>query len=106
LKQQATEARIYGVAFAASPKLPCGGALDAEPSNPFINQYFDKRAAKVPPKTLNAEREILFRLFRFAIEYGDLIYPDPRLKNPVDGARPRKRLAHDIRFLTLEQISK
>ncbi len=75
-------------------------------SAPLINQYLDKRAVKVSPKTLNEEREILYRLFRYAIEHQGLVYPDPRLKNPVDGVRPRKLLAHDIRFLNLEQITK
>jgi len=71
---------------------------------PLINRYLDHRAAVVGPKTLNADREILYRLFRYAIEHHGLVYPDPRLKNPVDGVRPRKLLAHDIRFLNPEQI--
>jgi integrase len=72
---------------------------------PLINQYLDKRAARVSPKTLNEEREILYRLFRYAIEHHGLVYPDPRLKNPVDGVRPRKLLTHEIRFLNSEQIT-
>jgi integrase len=73
---------------------------------PLINRYLDRRAATVGPKTLNADREILYRLFRYAIEHHGLVYPDPRLKNPVDGVRPRKLLAHDIHFLDAEQIKK
>ena len=73
---------------------------------PLINRYLDQRAAIVGPKTLNADREILYRLFRYAIEHHGLVYPDPRLKNPVDGVRPRKLPAHDIRFLNPEQIKK
>jgi integrase len=71
---------------------------------PLINRYLDQRAATVGPKTLNADREILYRLFRYAIEHHGLVYPDPRLKNPIDGVRPRKLPAHDIRFLNPEQI--
>ena len=71
---------------------------------PLINRYLDHRAAVVGPKTLNADREILYRLFRYAIEHHGLVYPDQRLKNPVDSVRPRKLLAHDIRFLNPEQI--
>jgi integrase len=73
---------------------------------PLINRFLDRRAATVGPKTLNADREILYRLFRYAIEHHGLVYPDPRLKNPVDGVRPRKLLAHDIHFLDAEQIKK
>ena len=73
---------------------------------PLINQYLDKRAAKVSPKTLNEEREILYRLFTYAIVHHGLIYPDTRVKNPVDGVRPRKLPAHEIRFLSIEQIAK
>jgi integrase len=73
-------------------------------SPPLINRYLDQRAARVGPKTLNANREILYRLFTYAIEHHGLIYPDPRLKNPVDGVRPRKLPAQEIRFLDTEQI--
>jgi integrase len=82
--------------------------LDAEYaeqiSPPLINRYLDQRALNVGPKTLNADREILYRLFTYAIEHHGLIYPDPRLKNPVDGVRPRKLPAQEIRFLNVEQI--
>jgi integrase len=73
-------------------------------SPPLINRYLDRRAASVGPKTLNADREILYRLFTYAIEHHGLIYTDPRLKNPVDSVRPRKLPAQDIRFLDAEQI--
>ncbi len=72
---------------------------------PVVNQYLDRRARSVKPKTLNADREILYRLFTYAIEHHGLVYPDPRVKNPIDGVRPRKLPAHDIRFLTLPQIA-
>jgi len=73
-------------------------------SPPLINRYLDRRAGCVGPKTLNADREILYRLFTYSIEHHGLIYPDPRLKNPVDGVRPRKLPAQDIRFLDANQI--
>ncbi|MDP9174337.1 MAG: hypothetical protein M3O30_10795 [Planctomycetota bacterium] len=73
---------------------------------PLINRYLDHRAAVVGPKTLNADREILYQLFRYAIEHHGLVYPDPRIKNPVDGVRPRKLLTHEIRFLNPKQIVK
>ena len=73
-------------------------------SPPLINRYLDRRAASVGPKTLNADREILYRLFTYAIEHHGVIYPDARLKNPLDGVRPRKIPAQDIRFLKFEQI--
>ena len=73
-------------------------------SRTSYNRYLDRRAANVSPKTLNADREILYRLFTYAIEHHGLIYPDLRLKNPVDGVRPRKLPAQEIRFLDSEQI--
>jgi integrase len=72
---------------------------------PMVNQFLDKRARAVGPKTLNAEREILYRLFSYATEHHGLVCPDPRLRNPMDGVKARKTLAHEIRFLTLPQIT-
>lgn len=86
-------------------KLPRLEAEYAEQvSPPLINRYLDLRSISVGSKTLNADREILYRLFTYAIEHHGLIYPDPRLKNPVDGVRPRKLPAQEIRFLNAEQI--
>jgi integrase len=84
------------------PRLAAQYAEEISP--PLINQYLDKRAAKVSPKTLNEEREILFRLFTYAIEHHGLVYPDTRVRNPVEGVRARKLPAHEIRFLNIEQI--
>ena len=60
------------------PRLTAQYAEEISP--PLINQYLDKRAAKVSPKTLNEEREILYRLFTYAIEHYGLVYPDTRLR--------------------------
>ena len=72
----------------------------------LINRRLDERAHTVCPNTLNGEREILHRLFAYAIEFHGMTHPDPRWPNPVAAVKRRRVPAPQIRFLNAEQIDR
>ncbi len=49
----------------------------------LINQRLDQRAREVSPKTVNEEREILHRLFSYAIDFHGMVHRDRRHANPA-----------------------
>jgi len=66
----------------------------------FISERVE--AKRLSPKTANGYREILHRLFNWAMSEGGIRMPQDR--NPVSAVRRRKERASDIRFLALDQI--
>lgn len=57
------------------------------------------------PKTANSMREILHRLFAYAIKHHDFQSRDRRYPNPVTGVERQREPAPEIRFLTMDQIA-
>lgn len=56
------------------------------------------------PKTANSLREILHRLFAYAIRHYGFRSRDRRYPNPAAGVERHREPAPEIRFLTLEQV--
>lgn len=56
------------------------------------------------PKTANSLREVLHRLFAFAIRHHGFRSRDRRYPNPAAGVERHREPAPEIRFLTLEQV--
>ena len=72
-----------------------------------INRFLDSRIQRSQwaPKTANGIREILHRLFAFAIKHYGFSSRDHRYPNPVAAVDRRHEPAPEIRFLTLCQIT-
>ena len=70
----------------------------------LMNQRLDELARRVVAKTVNEYREILHRLFAFAVDYLGLIYPDRTCGNPVSKVKRRRVPDPKIRFLSLAEI--
>ena len=58
----------------------------------------------VAPKTANRFREVLHRMFTYAIEHHRYVCPDIRYRNPVQGVRRQAEPAPVIVWLSQEQI--
>ena len=71
-----------------------------------INRFLDSRIkrSRWVPKTANGIREILHRLFAFAIKHHSFFPRDRRYPNPAAAVDRRHEPAPEIRFLTLSQI--
>lgn len=60
----------------------------------------------IAPKTANRYREVLHRMFNFAIKNWNFVPPDRRNMNPAALVERRREPAQKIRFLTIPQITK
>jgi len=72
----------------------------------MINQFISDRIREDAwsPKTANDFREVLHRLFAFAIKHHGFCSRERRYPNPVAAVERQREPAPQIRFLTLEQI--
>lgn len=72
----------------------------------LINRFIADRIQQNAwaPKTANSMREILHRLFSYAIKHHDFRSRDRRYPNPVAAVERQLEVAPEIRFLTLDQV--
>jgi len=63
------------------------------------------RRDKISPKTANRQREILHRMFEYAIKKWRFVAPDRRFANPAAAVERRREPAPQIRYLHLKQIT-
>jgi integrase len=70
----------------------------------FITQRI--RDDGIAPKTANRYREVLHRMFNFAISSWNFVSPDRRNSNPAAMVERRREPASKIRFPTLPEIDK
>lgn len=75
-------------------------AISSADLSSFIALQVQSRG--LSPKTANRYREILCRLFNWAMNEGGIKLPGDR--NPLDRVARYKERAGEIRFLTLQQI--
>lgn len=78
--------------------------LSAEMINQFISARL--RQNKWSPKTANGLREILHRLFNYAIKHHGFRSRDRRYPNPAAAVERIREPAPEIRFLTLKQVER
>ncbi len=76
-------------------------------STETISGYIRERIIEdhIAPKTANRIREVLHRMFTYAIEHHGYVCPDHRYRNPVEGVRRAQESAPLITWLTTEQIA-
>jgi integrase len=70
----------------------------------MVNQRLDERARTLSAKTVNEDRKVLHRLFKYAIEYKGMVHPDRRTPNPAAAVKRRRVGAPVIRFLRQNEI--
>jgi integrase len=72
----------------------------------IISGYIRERIMEdhIAAKTANRIREVLHRMFSYAIEHHGYVCPDHRYRNPVEGVRRAQEGAPVITWLTTEQI--
>jgi integrase len=77
-----------------------------ELSTEIVSEYIRERIVEdhIAPKTANRVREVLHRMFSYAIEHHGYTCPDHRYRNPVEGVRRAQEAAPLITWLTTEQI--
>ncbi len=63
------------------------------------------REDRIAPKTANRYREVLHRMFDYAVKSWGFVSPDRRSPNPAAMVERRREPAHNIRFLNATQIS-
>ncbi|MDP2897559.1 MAG: tyrosine-type recombinase/integrase [bacterium] len=75
-------------------------------STEMINAFIRNRVVQdgIAPKTANRIREILHRMFSYAIEHNGYVCPDRRYRNPVEGVRRAKEPAPTITWLNADEI--
>ncbi|MFA6186478.1 MAG: tyrosine-type recombinase/integrase [Phycisphaerae bacterium] len=73
-----------------------------------INRFIAARIEedKWKPKTANLMREVLHKLYAYAIKHHGFCSRDRRYPNPADAVERLRESAPQIRFLTLEDIDK
>lgn len=71
-----------------------------------INRFFDERVRENnwSPKTVNNYRQMLHKMFNYAIKRHDFCSRDRRYPNPAAAVERRKESASEIRFLSMAQI--
>lgn len=71
-----------------------------------ISGYIRERIMEdhIAPKTAKRVREVLHRMFSYAIEHHGYVCPDHRYRNPVEGVRRAQESAPVITWLATEQI--
>ncbi|MCX6072006.1 MAG: tyrosine-type recombinase/integrase [Chloroflexi bacterium] len=74
----------------------------------MIGSFIQNRIVKdrIAPKTANRVREVLHRMFSYAIEQHGYVCPDPRHRNPAKGVRRIREPAPTITWLTHEDIDR
>lgn len=79
-----------------------------EVSGEMINRFISARLQEEnwSPKSANSMREILHRLFNFAIKHHGFRSRDRRYPNPASAVERIREPAPEIRFLTLAQIDR
>jgi integrase len=72
----------------------------------IISGYIRERIMEdhIAAKTANRIRDVLHRMFSYAIEHHGYVCPDHRYRNPVEGVRRAQEGAPVITWLTTEQI--
>lgn len=114
LQPGSTINRRFPDARASAPKVPTRIPEHALPirhleelSTEMVSRYIHRRIVEdgIAPKTANRIREVLHRMFSFAIEHHGYVCPDQRYRNPVEGVRRAKEPAPVITWLKGEQIS-
>jgi integrase len=75
-------------------------------SKEMVSEYIQKRIVEdsIAPKTANRVREVLHRMFSYAIEHFGYVCPDNRYRNPIQGVRRLREPTPVITWLTEEQI--
>jgi len=75
-------------------------------STKMVSSFIQERLTcdNIKPKTANRIREVLHRMFSYAIEHYGYVCPDKRYRNPVKGVKRIKESASAITWLTLEKI--
>jgi len=78
-----------------------------EVTSEAVSHFISRRIEmdKISPKTANRYREILHKMFNWAIKEKGYRGPGGNRSNPIAGIQRRKEPAGVIRFLSLEQIS-
>ncbi|MBN2269400.1 MAG: hypothetical protein JXN61_02235, partial [Sedimentisphaerales bacterium] len=72
----------------------------------MISQFISRRVREdgIAPKTANRQREVLHRMFAYALKEKDYRGPDGTRCNPAANVERRRENAPTIVFLTLEEI--
>ena len=102
--------RDGGASVSKSPPSAYDRAVPArhleELSPETISGYIRERVMedRIAPKTANRIREVLHRMFSYAIEHYGYVCPDHRYRNPVEGVRRAQESAPLITWLMQEQI--
>jgi integrase len=81
-------------------------ALLEEVTTELVSQFMSRRIREdgIAAKTANRFREVLHRMFAYAIKEKGYRGPDGSRSNPIAAVDRRREPAHTIRFLTLAQI--
>jgi integrase len=74
----------------------------------MISNFIQDRLVSdnIKAKTANRAREVLHKMFSYAIEHYDYICPDRRYKNPAEGVKRIKESSNPIRWLEVYEIYK
>jgi integrase len=78
--------------------------ITADIINRFITARIEENGWK--PKTVNLMREVLHKLFAYAIKHHNFLSRDRRYPNPVSAVERLREPASEIKFLTLEDIDR
>jgi integrase len=75
-------------------------------STEIVSRFIQERLTHdgIKPKTANRIREVLHRMFSYAIEHFGYVCPDKRYRNPIKGVRRIRESASAITWLKLEDI--
>ncbi len=75
-------------------------------STQMVSDYIQQRIAhdSIAPKTANRFREVLHRMFSYAIEHFGYICPDHHYRNPIQGVRRVREPAPVITWLTEDVV--
>ncbi len=76
-------------------------------STEMVSSFIQERLTRdqISPKTANRIREVLHRMFSYAIEHWNYVCPDNRYDNPVKGVKRVSESAPAITWLTLDDIN-
>ncbi|MFC1636418.1 tyrosine-type recombinase/integrase [Planctomycetota bacterium] len=77
-------------------------------STEIVSRFIQERLTQddIKPKTANRIREVLHRMFSYAIEHYGYVCPDNRYRNPIKGVKRIRESASAITWLTLEEMEK
>jgi len=79
-----------------------------EITSEMISRFITRRVREdgISPKTANRQREVLHRMFAYALRERDYRGPDGMRCNPASNVERRHENAPNIRFLTIDEITK